>query len=62
MKAICNYKAIVVYIYNHLSFKLEVQILTQASNNEPNPELWLKQKEYYWICKLGTSTNSKINL
>ena len=29
---------------------------TQAPTNEPNSELWLKQKEYYWICKLGTLT------
>ena len=29
---------------------------TQAPPNEPNPELWLKQQEYYWICKLGTLT------
>ena len=43
-------------IHNHLPFKLDVQILTQTPTNEPNPELWLKQKEYYWICKLGTLT------
>ena len=43
-------------IYNHLPFKLDIQILTQAPPNEPNPELWLKQREYYWICKLGTLT------
>ena len=36
--------------------KLTVQILTQAPTNETNPELWLKQQEYYWICKLGTLT------
>ena len=44
------------YTHNHLPFKLDVQILTQAPNNEQNPELWLKQQEYYWICKLGTLT------
>ena len=37
-------------------FKLKFQILTQAPDNETNPELWLKQQEYYWICKLGTLT------
>ena len=36
--------------------KLKLQILTQPLDNEPNPELWLKQQEYYWICKLGTLT------
>ena len=36
--------------------KLETQILTQAPRNEPNIELWLKQQEYFWICKLGTLT------
>ena len=41
------------YVHNH---KLDIQILTQAPTNEPNPELWLKQKEYYWISKLGTLT------
>ena len=34
-------------VHNHLPFKLDIQILTQAPTNEPNPELWLKQKEYY---------------
>ena len=29
---------------------------TQATTSETNPELWLKQQEYYWICKLGTLT------
>ena len=37
-------------------FKLVFQILCQAPDNELNPELWLKQQEYYWICKLGTLT------
>ena len=43
-------------VHNHLPFKLDIQIPTQAPTNEPNPELWLKQKEYYWIRKLGTLT------
>ena len=38
---------------NHFD-KLIIQILTQAPTDERNPELWLKQQEYYWICKLGT--------
>ena len=31
-----------------------MNIVTQAPPTEPNPELWLKQQEYNWICKLGT--------
>jgi hypothetical protein len=46
MKA--NYEAIVAHtLIMHLPFKLDEQILTQAPSNEPNLELWLKQKEYY---------------
>ena len=40
---------------NHFD-TLTIQILTQAPANETNPELWLKQQEYHWICKLGTLT------
>ena len=43
------------YKHTHIPFKVDVQILTQAHNNEQNPELWLKQQEYYWICKLEPS-------
>ena len=39
--------------YDHFN-NLTIQILTQAPASETNPELWLKQQEYYWICKLGT--------
>ena len=35
------------YKHTHIPFKVDVQILTQAHNNEQNPELWLKQQEYY---------------
>ena len=28
---------------------------TQVPPNEPNPELWLKRQEYYWICKFGAN-------
>ena len=38
--------------------RLTIQILTQAPANETDPELWLN-KEYYWICKLGTLTKFK---
>ena len=34
----------------------QTSIPNTLSYNEPNPELWLKQQEYYWICKLGTLT------
>lgn len=44
---------------NHFN-KLTIQILTQAPTTENNPELWLKQQEYCWICKPGTFT--KFNL
>ena len=30
-----------------------LQILTKAPES-PNKELWLKQQEYHWICKIGT--------
>ena len=35
---------------------LMYKYLHQAPTNEPNPDIWLKQKEYYWICKVGTLT------
>ena len=35
------------YKHTHIPFKVDIQILTQAPNNEQNPELWLKQQEHY---------------
>ena len=39
---------------NHEYKKIRFQILAQASTYETNTELWLKQHEYLWICRLGT--------
>ena len=35
--------------------KIKFQILTQAPTDTKNKDLWLRQHEYNWICKLGTS-------
>ena len=35
--------------------KVKFQILTQAPTDTKNKDLWLRQHEYNWICKLGTS-------
>ena len=43
------------YTHNYLPFKLDVQILTQAPNNEQNPELWLKQQESILAFSYGAS-------
>ena len=35
--------------------KVKFRILTQAPTDTKNKDLWLRQHEYNWICKLGTS-------
>ena len=34
--------------------KIKFQILAKAPDIEINKEIWLKQIEYIWICRLGT--------
>ena len=40
---------------HHPLQKVKFQILTQAPKDTKNKDLWLRQHEYNWICKLGTS-------
>ena len=41
---------------NHKLSQVKFQILSKAPDTIANKELWLKQNEYLWICRLGTLT------